>query len=72
MKKGMIDPLKVVRTALENTSSVAVMILTTEALVADIPERDEVPRPAMLLSTKPQGAKCKLGGGFSSETAPLR
>ena len=40
LKKGIIDPLKVVRTALENASSVAVMILTTEALVTDIPEKD--------------------------------
>jgi chaperonin GroEL len=39
VKKGVIDPLKVVRTALENASSVAVMILTTEALVTDIPEK---------------------------------
>ncbi len=41
VKKGIIDPLKVVRTALENASSVAVMILTTEALVTDIPEKDK-------------------------------
>ena len=36
--KGIIDPLKVTRTALENAASIATMILTTEALVADIPE----------------------------------
>ena len=48
VKKGIIDPLKVVRTALENASSVAVMILTTEALVTDIPEKDKGPAgPAM-------------------------
>ncbi len=48
VKKGIIDPLKVVRTALENASSVAVMILTTEALVTDIPEKDKAPAaPAM-------------------------
>jgi len=41
VKKGIIDPLKVVRTALENASSVAVMILTTEALVTDIPEKEK-------------------------------
>ena len=39
VQKGVIDPLKVVRTALENAASVAVMILTTEALVTDIPEK---------------------------------
>jgi chaperonin GroEL len=38
IKEGIIDPLKVVRTAVENAVSVAMMILTTEALVADIPE----------------------------------
>ena len=37
--RGIIDPLKVTRTALENASSIANMILTTEALVTDIPEK---------------------------------
>jgi len=37
MKKGITDPTKVVRSALENASSIATMILLTEALVADIP-----------------------------------
>ncbi len=40
-KRGIIDPAKVVRTALENASSVATMVLTTEALVTDIPEKKE-------------------------------
>jgi chaperonin GroEL len=35
---GIIDPAKVTRTALENAVSVAGMILTTEALIADVPE----------------------------------
>jgi len=38
MKKGIIDPVKVVRSALENAASIAAMLLTTESLVADIPE----------------------------------
>jgi chaperonin GroEL len=38
MKKGIIDPVKVVRAALENAVSIAAMLLTTESLVADIPE----------------------------------
>lgn len=42
-KKGIIDPAKVVRTALENASSVAIMILTTEALVTDLPEKHPSP-----------------------------
>ncbi len=40
-KRGIIDPAKVVRTALENASSVATMILTTEALVTDLPEKEK-------------------------------
>ncbi|PIQ73448.1 chaperonin GroEL [Candidatus Roizmanbacteria bacterium CG11_big_fil_rev_8_21_14_0_20_36_8] len=38
IKKGIIDPAKVVRTAIQNAASIATAILTTEALVADIPE----------------------------------
>ncbi len=41
--KGIIDPLKVTRTALENAASIATMILTTEALVTDIPEKEKAP-----------------------------
>jgi chaperonin GroEL len=43
MKKGIIDPTKVVRSALENASSIAIMVLVTEALVADIPEKEKMP-----------------------------
>jgi chaperonin GroEL len=38
LKEGIIDPLKVVRSAVQNAISVATMILTTEALITDIPE----------------------------------
>jgi len=38
MEKGIIDPVKVVRAGLENASSIASMLLTTESLVTDIPE----------------------------------
>jgi chaperonin GroEL len=38
---GVIDPLKVTRSALENAASVAAMILTTEALITDLPEKDK-------------------------------
>ncbi len=41
LKSGIIDPLKVTRTALENAVSVAAMLLTTEAAVADKPEKKE-------------------------------
>jgi len=43
VSKGIIDPLKVTRTALENASSIATMILTTESLVCDIPEKEKTP-----------------------------
>ena len=38
MKAGIIDPTKVVRTALQNAASVAGLLLTTEAMVAEKPE----------------------------------
>jgi len=41
--RGIIDPTKVVRCGLENAASVAAMMLTTEALVADIPEKEKAP-----------------------------
>ena len=43
---GVIDPVKVVRTALQNSSSIASLLLTTEALVSEIPEeKKEAPMP---------------------------
>jgi chaperonin GroEL len=44
MKAGIIDPTKVVRTALQNAASVAALMLTTEAMVAEKP-KDEAPMP---------------------------
>ena len=41
IQKGIIDPTKVVRTSLQNASSIASMVLITESLVADIPEKKE-------------------------------
>src|SRR3989304_3360460 len=41
VKKGIIDPTKVVRSALQNAASIAAMVLITESLVADIPEKDK-------------------------------
>jgi chaperonin GroEL len=43
VEKGIIDPLKVSRLALQNAASVAIMILTTEALICDRPEKKETP-----------------------------
>ncbi len=46
-KAGIIDPTKVVRCAIQNAASVASLMVTTEALVADIPKKDEPKMPAM-------------------------
>jgi len=43
VERGIVDPLKVTRSALENGASIANMILTTESLVADIPEKEKTP-----------------------------
>jgi len=44
-ERGIIDPLKVVRTALQNAVSTAAMALVTEALVTDIPEKEKAATP---------------------------
>jgi chaperonin GroEL len=45
VKAGVLDPTKVVRTALQNAGSIASLMLTTEALIAEIPEKKEAPAP---------------------------
>jgi len=46
-KAGIIDPTKVVRTSLQNAASIAGVLITTEAMVADAPEDKAAPAPAM-------------------------
>ena len=59
VKAGIIDPVKVVRTALQDAASVAGLLITTEAMVAEIPE-DKPAMPAM-----PPGGMGDMGGmGF--------
>ena len=55
VEAGVIDPTKVVRSALQNAASIASLLLTTEALVSEIPE--EKPEP-------PAGGGMPHGGGF--------
>ena len=55
VERGIIDPTKVTRSALQNAASVAAMVLTTESLVADIPE----PEPA-----QPAGGAGGMGGMY--------
>ncbi len=43
IEAGVIDPVKVVRGALENAASIAAMILTTDVLITDLPEKDKAP-----------------------------
>ena len=40
---GILDPAKVTRSALQNAASIASLMLTTEALVSEIPEEDKAP-----------------------------
>jgi chaperonin GroEL len=47
IKKGIVDPVKVTRSALENAVSIAAMVLTTNALVTEIPEKKQAAAPAM-------------------------
>jgi chaperonin GroEL len=47
VEKGITDPAKVTRSAVENAASIAAMILTTEALVTEIPEETPPPTPPM-------------------------
>ncbi len=56
IKAGIIDPVKVVRGALENAASIAAMILTTDALITDVPEKDKA------MSMPPGGGG--MGGDF--------
>jgi len=59
VKAGIIDPAKVTRSALQNAASIASLLLTTEALVADIPEEKPMPMPG-----GPGGGMGGMGGGM--------
>ena len=43
VKAGIVDPTKVTRSALQNAASIAGLLLTTEALVTEIPEKEKAP-----------------------------
>ena len=45
VKAGVVDPTKVTRTALQNAASVAGLLLTTECMITEIPEKKEAPAP---------------------------
>jgi chaperonin GroEL len=58
VKAGIIDPAKVTRSALQNAASIASLLLTTEAMIADIPEEDKAP------AMPPGGGMGGMGGGM--------
>ena len=60
MKAGVIDPTKVTRFALQNAASVASLLLTTEAMVAEKPREKEPAMPAM----PPGGGMGGMGGMY--------
>ena len=45
VKAGVVDPTKVTRTALQNAASIAGLLLTTECMITEIPEKKEAPAP---------------------------
>ncbi len=47
IQMGVVDPTKVTRSALQNAASIAGLLLTTEALVSDIPEAEKEGAPPM-------------------------
>ncbi|HOD12389.1 MAG TPA: chaperonin GroEL [Candidatus Omnitrophota bacterium] len=59
-ESGVVDPAKVTRTALQNASSIASLLLTTEVLVTDIPEE----KPAMPAMPGGMGGMGGMGGGM--------
>src|SRR5881394_546877 len=56
VKEGVIDPAKVTRTALQNAASIAGLMLTTEAMISEIPEENQAPMPG--------GGMGGMGGGM--------
>jgi len=45
VESGVIDPTKVVRTALENAASISSLLITTEAVVTEVPEKEKAMPP---------------------------
>src|SRR5690606_371300 len=66
LELGILDPTKVTRTALQNAASIAGLMITTEAMVAELPKKEE---PAM-----PAGGMGDMGGmgGMGCYEAPRR
>ena len=56
LASGIVDPAKVTRNALQNAVSIGAMVLTTEALITDIPEKKDMP------AMPPGGGMGGMGG----------
>src|SRR5262245_39161997 len=61
VKAGVIDPTKVVRTALQNAASVASLLLTTEAMIAELPKKKKA------AGGMPGGGMGGMGGGMGED-----
>jgi chaperonin GroEL len=59
LKAGIVDPAKVTRSAVQNAASVGTMVLTTECLIADLPEKNDSPAGGM-----PGGMPGGMGGMY--------
>ncbi|MBI5150498.1 MAG: chaperonin GroEL [Candidatus Omnitrophica bacterium] len=55
LQSGIIDPAKVTRTALQNAASIAALLLTTESLITDVPEKEGQGHPGMAGAGMPGG-----------------
>jgi chaperonin GroEL len=56
VKAGIVDPTKVTRSALQNAASISGLLLTTEAVIADAPEKEKAP------AMPPGGGMGGMGG----------
>jgi chaperonin GroEL len=56
VKAGIVDPTKVTRSALQNAASISGLLLTTEAVISDVPEKEKAP------AMPPGGGMGGMGG----------
>ena len=56
VKAGVVDPTKVTRSALQNASSISGLLLTTEAVISELPEKEKAP------AMPPGGGMGGMGG----------
>ena len=69
VKSGVIDPAKVTRSALQNAASIAGLMLTTEAMVCEIPEKKSAPAGGMADTADPKAWTTKPGHRHCNENS---